>query len=162
MNDIEYGEHIGFPLKNLNTYGDLTGQHPVFQLKLKSIKDFYGLSYDEISIYSEKDDTINLISILLMNIINRSFFDNMIKKYGNPDVIAVEDELLKESKNENLDEFKQNIIKREFAMKTVSFQDNPTLIIWKKQDFQINIRLHHEYNATRIIFKKPSKFNTQP
>ena len=153
---IEFGDWVGTSLKELKFEGDLIGQgHHHFEIKFNASRDFCGMLYNHVSIFCSEHDIISLVSISFREIVNRSSFDGMIEKYGEPNAIVVEDILMKESKSENIGDFNQSLAKREYSMKSVKFGENPTWIFWQKKDFQINIHLQYEYKTTRIMFKKP-------
>jgi hypothetical protein len=74
--------------------------------------------------------------------------------YGEPIVVAVEDELIFQSTSKIDDEFRQSVSKREYSLKPVTFEENPTCIIWKSPYFQLTMRQDFEHKAIQVVYKK--------
>lgn len=128
-----------------------------YLLKIESDSKFYGLVYYNLQATVSSDKIIETVSVVFNEILGRIFYNEIIKNYGYPNSILGFDKLINESKNEHVEEygFHQNLSKREFSMKEVSFEDKPHLVFWKKSLYEIHMTFYYKEKGTQLIFRKP-------
>jgi len=80
----------------------------------------------------------------------------MIKHYGYPNNILTIDKLVIESKSEDLEEsgFMQNLAKKIYSMKEVSFHNNPQTVVWNKGVYHIHMNFFYDEKGTQLVFNK--------
>ena len=91
-------------------------------------------------------------------LLSQETFDKMISFYGEPNRVLALDKLIKASKSEVKESndlgFHQDLTKKQYSTKSVTFREKPTWIIWEKENFELSIQQFYDYNETRIILKK--------
>jgi hypothetical protein len=101
-----------------------------------------------------RDKIVESVSIIFIEVLDRIFYSEMIKYYGDPDNILAIDKLEQGSKSEAKNEdFNQILAKSSYSTKEVAFEDKPVWIIWKKEFCEISMRFYYKENGTQIILK---------
>ncbi|MEW7277511.1 hypothetical protein ABW636_02820 [Aquimarina sp. 2201CG1-2-11] len=121
--------------------------------------DFYGMYSHALSVETDKNDTVEEITIHFGKVINRQFYDLFVEKYGEPIHIYVLSDLKVVSKidsQESNDPFHQNLTKREGDLIKGTFDDKPLFMIWEKDDFYIQAFMRYEQNISEITFSVDS------
>ncbi|MCK0178739.1 hypothetical protein MWU50_05495 [Flavobacteriaceae bacterium S0862] len=116
--------------------------------------EYLGTQINSLSVTLDEKKLIQLITVTSISIIDKCCLDAFINKYNNPTHISKIDKLIYESKSTNKDGFHQQLRKRKYSTKEVSLNETPNLILWKKQDYKIEIKFHYKHNATQIRFYK--------
>ena len=120
-------------------------------------KDFYGMSYNCVSITTNEKDIVQSISVHFRKVIPREFYDSFIKKYGEPNNIQIIENRQVISEGMNKDpNFKAYLKKSTFDLREGTFEEKPLYIIWKKEQFQIKAFLRHKQNISEITFRIPT------
>lgn len=114
---------------------------------------FNGMEYNSFTILTDENEIIKSITVHFQDLINRQFYDSVIKKFGEPNTIKVIDktQVVSESTNED-DNFSQHLIKRKITLKDGTFEDKPLFIIWKIEQLQIKVLLKHKEKRSEIEF----------
>lgn len=166
---LQLEKFIGKPIKEFARFGELEKpfqNHDFFdELKnrqsviLKSEEAIGGMSYNKLEVVLDDNEKIKELYTAFPEIIGRFFYDNMITHYGLPNTILGHDKILNESKRDNIyiSGFYQNLSKRSYSLKEVSFGEKPIIIIWKRQNFDIKMMFYYKENATQLAFRKPKE-----
>lgn len=159
--NLRLEEFIGKHIDELSQYGKvkLNGENSC-SLKFKSESKLYNTMHSDLVVSLEENKKIKLLYTVFPEILDKSFFDEMIKCYGNPNNILALDKLTDRKKSEISSEkgkSNQRLIKRSFSMKEVGFEDNPTLIVWSKEFYEINMSFYYKENGTQLMFKKTNE-----
>lgn len=115
---------------------------------------FYDIPYIDLQVTVNNDKVVLSVSIIFIEVLDRTFYNEMVKCYGYPNNILAIDKLEQESKSEkNKDEdFNQILAKRSYSTKEVAFEDKPVWTIWKKGFYEISMEFYYKENRTQIIF----------
>ncbi len=122
------------------------------------IRNLYGMPYKFLFIQTDKNDTIQSVTIYFHKLINRQFYDAFNRVYGEPNNILIIDKRTVISENNEEDEtygFKQHTRKSDLELREGSFEENPLYIIWKKDSYEIKALLRHKQNTSELTFKLP-------
>ncbi|WP_452603055.1 hypothetical protein [Pontimicrobium sp. MEBiC06410] len=165
MNYIEFekllGQHTLVVEKAIGSDFDNTlyGEDSYFIKDEHVIKDFYGMSYNFISVVKTENDTLHSITIHFRDVINRQFFDTFNEKYGEPDNIQIIEnrKVISRSTGKEKDIFHQKLTKSTFDLREGTFEEKPLFIIWKKENYHIRAFLRHKQNISEIRFGYPEK-----
>lgn len=153
--NLELEKFIGKHIDEVLKLEEIEHEHEKFcTFKVKPDATFFEIQYFNLQTTINTDKIIESVSINFALILDRVFYDKMIKDYGIPNNILVLDKLISESKTERTGEFSQNLTKRHYSMKEVSFEDKPFSVFWKKRDYQIEMTFHYEHNGTQLKFRK--------
>lgn len=117
-------------------------------------KSLYGISYNFVTIQTNKTDNIESVTVHLSEIMNSQFYNSFIQKYGEPiSVLVVENrKKVSETKLKD-DEITQHLKKNTFDLREGNFEEKPLYIIWKKENYQIKAFLRHKQGITEITFE---------
>ena len=160
---INFLDYLGQPIEELlkeesleivkNELSEQKGYKPsVFEFETNT--EYFRTQINSVSVTLDEKKLIQFVTVTSISIIDKCFLDAFINKYNNPTHISKIDRLIYESKFTNKDGFHQQQRKRKYSTKEVSLNEVPDLILWKKQDYKIEIRFHYKYNATQIRFYK--------
>ena len=111
--------------------------------------NYFGIQPIHIHFSFDKDNLVKAISINFAGIMSELFYNEFIKIYDAPSRIFKMDKLKYESKT-SLNH--QNLTKREFSTKSVTFNQHPDFIIWKKEFYDIKIRFDYKIGVSNIMF----------
>lgn len=127
-----------------------------YSFNIESDSKFYGLVYYNLQVTINRDKIVETVSVVFNEILDRIFYNEIIKDYGYTNSILGFDKLINESKNEYFGEsgFHQNLSKREYSMKEVSFDDKPHMVFWRKSFYEIQMTFYYKENGTQLIFRK--------
>ncbi|WP_378184004.1 hypothetical protein [Aquimarina sp. SS2-1] len=123
-------------------------------------KNFYGMSYNVISVQRDDYQIVQSISIHFREVIDQDFYDNFIEVYGEPNHIHVIQKrtVISEGKYVSDDgDFISNVRKSEVDVREGTFDEKPLFIIWNKEYYQIKAYLRHKQNISEIIFSTIEK-----
>lgn len=123
---------------------------------LKPVTEFCGKTYERLEINLDDNQMVKDISTAFPEIVDRIFYDKMIKYYGVPSNILAYDKLISESKSNDFGagSFNQNLSKRSFSLKEASFDEKPVFIIWKKEYYDIKMMFYYKEKITGLTFRK--------
>jgi len=113
---------------------------------------FLGKQLDQISITTNNDNTIKEVTLHFDKILDISFFQIIENKYGIADQAFTEDKI-DEGPEVEID---GNILKESFiSFKPVSSEyEQPILMHWRKDQYQIEIMVNTFDKKTKITFKQ--------
>lgn len=167
---LELERFIDKPFKALLSFGKVDEVEGVFEGALPELKKqktvvlntkvkFCKLNYSRLHIVLDDKEFIKELSTGFRGIVGRTFFDELISCYGNPNNILAFDKLITDSKSEHIeaDTFSFNASKRVYTMKEVSFNEKPIFILWKRAHFDIKLMFHYKENATQLTFRTPKE-----
>ena len=121
------------------------------------IRNFYGISFKFLFVQTDKNDTVQSVTVYFHRLINREFYDAFNEAYGKPSSILVIEKRTVISEYNGEDEmhgFKQYLRKSELELEEGTFEEKPLYIIWQKEKYQIKALLRHEQNMSEITFSK--------
>lgn len=130
----------------------------LYDINLKEERTFYDFTYQYISIIIDEKNKVISFSIKLKNVIDGVFYNPFVNDYGKPNKALVEKgrKLFLESKSkvEESKTFQQELKHYTSVLEETSFEDNPKFILWDKENYQIKITIHYEFNVSEITFNK--------
>lgn len=150
---------IGKPIDEASKFGKIIkGPDHYYRFESKPITDFFDESCGDLLISIDTNKEIESLIVPFPTLLDKSFYIKFTKAYGIPSSILASDELLSESKSNNVgdDLWKQNLSKRVYSLKEVAFEDKPFFILWNNKDHQIKMTFSYKYNATQLVFRKPT------
>lgn len=100
------------------------------------------------------DEKISEIDIKLTSLVDKSFYDDLVNLYGEPESIMVSDGVIYEKEIDGITEQNATVRKTINKVRQGKFDENPTFIIWKKQNFEIELLMKYSQNKSEITFKK--------
>lgn len=122
---------------------------------LFEIRNLCGMPYKFLFIQTDKNDTVQSITIYFHRLINRAFYDAFNEVYAKPSSILVIEKRTVLSENNGEDQtygFKQYLRKSELELREGTFDENPLYIIWEKEKFMIRALLMHNQETSEITF----------
>lgn len=130
-----------------------------YYLKSQPDLKLYNTAYGTLKAITDTNKSIESVLISFSEILDSSIYNEMIKTYGYPNSILGIDELLSESRSdsEEGDEFKQTLTKRDYSMKDVDYNDQPSLVFWNKGSYEIKIMFNYVQNWTQLVFTKSKR-----
>lgn len=117
--------------------------------------NFFGMTSNFLSVFADKKNVVQSISIHFGSVIDRPFYNSFIEKYGKPDHIQIIENKQLESESFLKDDngkIIQTARKGTFDLREGTFEEKPLYIIWKKDGFQIKAFLRHEQNISEVTF----------
>lgn len=117
--------------------------------------NFFGMSSNHLTLLTNKEGTVESISIHFRKVIDRQFYDLFIEKYGKPDHVQIVENRQLESESITKDETGkviETLRKSTFDLREGTFEEKPLYIIWKKEGFQIKAFLRHEQKISEVTF----------
>lgn len=146
--------HFGIDFK-VNVYKKDDFEAKFYSNKDYIKKDFYGMNYNQITINTNPNDTIESITIHFREVINNRFYNLFTEKYGKPDSIlviknrqTVSETILKDKDGK----INQHLRKNKIDLEEGTFEENPLYIIWKKKNYEIKAFLRHKTGISEITF----------
>ena len=119
--------------------------------KLNKKGSYYNAQIRNIFFETDTLNTIITVRAFFSGVLNEKFYQDMIENYGSPDRILKEDKILNEEKHKGEDGYVSNA--KEYSTKKVNYDDEPTLILWEGDKFDISIIFNYLKNKTKISFK---------
>ncbi len=110
---------------------------------------FMGEFYQTLYLSTDKNDTIQNFSFAMNRIVDRSFYDEMVKEYGSPVVMYKSGEIISEDTGHiGGTETNPGILSKSTLAirKECSFEEKPTSIIWDKKDYKIKVFIKYGTN----------------
>ncbi len=118
---------------------------------------YYNNTIHAVFIRFNEEKTISDININLMSLIDKSSYDEMVDVYGQPNHILVSDRIVHETKKTYNKKLGQTTKKKQTKARQGTFDENPTFIIWDKENFKIEVLMKYEKGISEINFKLPRK-----
>lgn len=100
------------------------------------------------------DEKISEIDIKLTSLVDKSFYDDLVNLYGEPESIMVSDGVIYEKEIDGITEQNATVRKTINKVRQGKFDENPTFVIWKKQNFEIELLMKYSQKKSEITFKK--------
>ncbi len=125
--------------------------------------EYLGKQYNNIYVSTDKKEIVQNFSIYIDEIIDRQFYDLMIKEYGEPEVIYKAGEIISQEKTKTYDDGLK-MQSTTSTLKECTFEESPLFIIWNKEEYDIEVGLGNEndtFKKTRITFGKGPLTNFQ-
>ncbi len=122
---------------------------------------FLGKPYKMIFLTVDKNSIIQNFIIHTNEIMNKSFYNLMLKEYGKPSVMYKEGEVVSQGKK-TTDKDGFTMQSTAAAFKKCTFEESPRFIIWNKDGYDIEVMLGHEtdtFRKTTITFGKGTLTN---
>lgn len=113
---------------------------------------FFSKTYRTITISTNDNDTVQLISFSIEGVMDEVFFNELTEKYGNPQYLAKKgDTAIIEDKQTNDGE---EITTTKGTLVACEFSDDPVLIKWDNPTVQMQFLLIKENNMTNAMIGK--------
>lgn len=145
-------------LLNCNLDLDITKS---FYINTKVIcGDLLGKKYSSIALFTDENNLVKSISIRFNYVFEEIYYGKLIEEYGIPDSILIKSnqDIINKTKtvfNENLShDFSQKLTKSTFDLIHGTIDQNPLLVIWNIDDFQIKIIRRYNSNINNIIYSR--------
>ncbi|WP_120752407.1 hypothetical protein [Aquimarina sp. BL5] len=109
--------------------------------------NFVDKPYTTLYISTDKDGIIQYFAFGINGVMDKSFYDMMVTKYGAPDEMTNIDEMItitEESKARNGIKSKEST----YTLKKCRFEEKPLYIIWHKKDYKIKFLLKQGAKTT--------------
>lgn len=116
----------------------------------------FGYSFNHIAFFTNEDNTIEIITINLNGIINKTFYESISRHLGVPvsiQVVEYSEEVLKKTNVDGL--VPKTIEKRFIKTRNGIFEEKPLYIIWEKENLQVKVLIKYDQNSSEITFRTP-------
>lgn len=160
MKTPNFENFIGKSIEKLDVIKNATIDHNkelnIYTIHSETHYDYCGSYYRGFTATTNSKAIIQDITVYIHSIIDTNFYNAFINDYGLPNEIKVEDYKIVE--REKLDNklpkegLSAEAIKTFISFKEGSFDENPHLIKWYKENYQIQIFIKREINITEIKF----------
>ncbi|MFC4636668.1 hypothetical protein ACFO3O_22375, partial [Dokdonia ponticola] len=111
-----------------------------YSSKDHTIKDFFGMPYNHITVLTTETDIVQSITIHFIGMIDRTFYDAFNGTYGEPNHIQIIENRQLESetfiRGEN-GKVIQHLAKNTFDLREGTFEEKPLWIVWEKEGYEI-------------------------
>lgn len=165
MNSIQFenllGKHIsvaeavtGYNFKDCNfNIENSDNKHYRIDSNSIEIREFYGMLYKILFIQTDKNDTVQSITVHFHKLIDRQFYESFNEVYGEPSSILVVEKriVISEGYAEDDTNFNQYLRKSDLELREGSFDEGPLYIIWKREGYQAKALLRQQ-NMSDITF----------
>ncbi len=119
---------------------------------------FFGESYNHLTIYTNKNDTIQKFTLGVPGTIDRPMYDKMVAKYGVPDEMTKKDKEIIGEPSTSANGI--TAIEGTYTLKACTFEENPLYIVWKKEDHIIKILCNQDNRMTvKYLYIEIGKVN---
>ena len=153
MNDHKYhlllGGNVNYLKFNNHDYLNKSDMSHSYSFS-KNPLNYLNNTINNISFYFNEEETITKVYVDLSTLIDKSFFDDFVNIYGEPNHILVQDEVLYDSKHTG--EFGQTVRKTHSKAREGTFDENPIFIIWFKDGIKIQVLMKYAQNVSEIAF----------
>ncbi len=122
---------------------------------IDKLEQFLGKPYKTIFITTNEDDIVQSLTIYIDGIIDKSFYDILLKEYGKPNGIYKKGEVISQKKETVIDGFK--VSSTNSILQDCTFEEHPSIIEWNKEEYDIEVIIGDKtdtFQKTRIIFGK--------
>lgn len=155
MKTPNFENFLGKPIKEFNIIENATIKHDsifnIYVIHSEKKYPFFGNTYNGYTVSVNKKDIVKDITLYINKIIDSSFYDNFTSEYGLPSETKVESSrTVKKEKFKN--DLSTEIKETNISFKKGNFDENPHLIKWYKENYQIQIFIKREINITEIKF----------
>lgn len=118
----------------------------------KTSLTYFDKNVSVIFVSLDDDEKIVEIDIKLALLADKSFYIHLVDLYGEPDNIIVSNRIIYENEIDGLKNKNLKVKKTINEVREGKFDDNPTFILWKKQDFEIKLLMKYSQNMSEISF----------
>lgn len=159
MNSYQYEVLLGNDIEEVKIFdADFTNKSEDNHYSIPLIdnpREFFNNHIYYISFSTDNNQKINNINVSLTSLINESFYNSFVEIYGEPSSIMVEGEIIN-SKKSTFKKGKAIVTKEHRKTKQGSFNDNPRFIVWKKDNYLIEVLMKYEQGKSEISYRKTS------
>jgi hypothetical protein len=122
----------------------------IYTIHSETHYDYCGSYYRGFTATTNSKAIIQDITVYIHSIIDTNFYNAFTNQYGLPNEIKVED--YRTIKKERFEDESTEVTEIFTSLKEGSFDENPHLIKWYKENYEIQIFIKREINITEIKF----------
>lgn len=157
MNNFNFLDYLGKSISDFDSevvlnFEDSAGKS--YRILDSNTKSLFDNPIRSIFLRTDSADIVVSITIYFPNIPNESFYDNIIKKYGEPKSMLKEDVVI--AKDEFKGDDNSRATSNSYSTKEVAFKDNPSLILWQNEDIKISMIINYFNRSTKILITQNS------
>lgn len=117
---------------------------------------FFGKNFNNLHLYVNEKKNIQSVIFGFPTIMDTSFYEAMVNKYGKPSEMTKMDQITHYSKS---NKSRNGITSQEinYTLKDCSFEENPLFIIWNKNGFRMKVTLKQKQQLTEVTFSGLNK-----
>ncbi len=146
-----YENLLGKPISEIKTSYTFFGEKDIDDKKPYLIGDFtfFGNQIKHGVLFVLDDQKLIEKIRFTAPVINRTTFDAIVDKYGEPDEMTKKDKVttFKPVSSDGI-----SATESVFTVIECTFDENPLFIIWKKNHYQIKITIKNEFNVSDVEF----------
>ncbi|WP_152538704.1 hypothetical protein [Aquimarina macrocephali] len=124
-------------------------------LKTSDTGLYLGKPYQFFTIITDKKDVVKELSIRVNEVLDRSFFDRMVKEYGNPVGLYNIDKTLETSTSFHEDGGSST--RSRGSMRKCTFEEEPIFIVWSIKDYSLTVTITRQGSSPRTSISLENK-----